>query len=97
MKENFRKFAKYSLRKLQKTQNFRLFYKHTSKPRIKLSRVLMKNTSGCGNFAKILKGFNENSIERLNFYLFWEIFLLEIEVSEIASFLSNDFSGSGGG
>ena len=75
MTENFRKLATYSLRKLQKMQCFRLFYKDTSKPYIKLSRVWMKNTTGWGNFAKILKSFNANSIENLNFYLFWGKFL----------------------
>ena len=87
----FSKICKIFLTKIAKNQYFRLFYKDTSKHCIKLSRVWMKNTTGWGNFAKILKSFNENSIERLNFYLFLEIFLLEIEVSEIASFFTTNF------
>ena len=37
--ENFRKFAKYSIRKLQKMEYFRLFNKDTTKPCVRFSRV----------------------------------------------------------
>ena len=72
-------------------QYFRLCYKDTSKPCIKLSRVWTKNTTGWGNFEKILKSFNENSIEKLNFYLFWEIFLLQRGIRNTIIFLQQFF------
>ena len=52
-----------------------------------------------GNFEKILKIFDENSIEKLNFYfiLFFENLLLKIEPSEITPVFYNIFSVSGGG
>ena len=40
------------------------------KPSVKSSRVWIKNTIGWGNFEKILRFFDENSVEKLNFYLF---------------------------
>ena len=70
----FSKICKILLKKIAKTLYFRLFYKDTSNPCIKPSRVWMINTTGWGNFAKILK-FNANSIENLNFYLFFGKFL----------------------
>ena len=58
-----------------------------------------------GNFEKILKIFDENSIEKLNFYfilflffiLFFENLLLKIEPSEITPVFYNNFFGFGGG
>ena len=70
MSENFRNFAKKSLRKLQKMKYFRLFCKEFSKPRVKFSRVWTKTTIGWGNFEKILKMFDENSIYKFKFYQF---------------------------
>ena len=55
---------------MQKLVYFRLFCKEITKPRVKFSRVWTKNTNGWENFEKILKGFNKDSIEKLNFYLF---------------------------
>ena len=43
-----------------------------------------------GNFEKILKFFDKNSLEKLNFYLFLEKLLLKIEPSEITSFFYNN-------
>ena len=42
---------------------------------IKFSRVWTKNTICWGNFEKILKLFDENSIEKLNLYLFFGKFV----------------------
>ena len=53
-----------------------------------------------GNFEKILKFFDENSIEKLNFlfFIFFENLLLKIELSEITPFFyDNFFSVSAGG
>ena len=51
-----------------------------------------------GNFEKILKFFDENSIEKLNFlfFYFFENLLLKIELSEITPFFYNNFFGFGG-
>ena len=95
--ENFRKFAKNSLRKLQRMQYFCLLCTKISKLCVKFSCIWTKNTIGCGNFEKILKFFGENSIENLNFCLFLEKLLLKIEPSEITSFFYNNFSRFGGG
>ena len=50
-----------------------------------------------GNFEKILKTFDKNSIEKLNFERVLEKLLLKIEPSEITPFFYNNFSISGGG
>ena len=92
----FENLQKNSLRKLQKMKHFRLFCKKISKPCVKFSRVWTKNTIRWGNFEKILKIFDENSIEKLNFYLFWEYLLLKIKPSEITSFFYNNFFPVGG-
>ena len=47
-----------------------ILQKNISKPCVTFSLVWTKNTVGWGNFEKILKIFDENSIEKLNFYLF---------------------------
>ena len=54
-----------------------------------------------GNFEKILKFFDENSIEKLNFllflfYYFFKNSLLKIELSEITPFFYNIFFCFGG-
>ena len=54
---------------MQKLLYFRLFCKEITKPCVKFSRVWTKNTICWVNFEKILKLFDENSIEKLNFYL----------------------------
>ena len=47
------------------------------------------------NFEKILKFFDENSLEKLNFlffiFIFFENWLLKIELSEIPPFFYNNF------
>ena len=54
-----------------------------------------------GNFEKILKFFDENSIEKLNFLFFFIFFfenlLLKIELSEITPFFYINFFGFGVG
>ena len=56
-----------------------------------------------GNFEKILKFFDENSIEKLNslfffyFLFFFENLFQKIELSEITPFFYNNFFGFGGG
>ena len=82
---------------MQKLLYFRLFCKEITKPCVKFSRVWTKNTICWENFEKILKLFDENSIEKLNLYLFFGEFVAKKETSEITSFFYNNFSGSGGG
>ena len=48
-----------------------------------------------GNFEKISKILDENSIERFNFIFIFENLLLKIEPSEITPFFYNNFSVSG--
>ena len=55
---------------MQKLLYFPLFCKEITKPCVKFSRVWTKNTIGWVNIEKILKVFDENSIEKLNFSLF---------------------------
>ena len=52
-----------------------------------------------GNFEKILKIFNENSIVKFNLYFIFilENLLLKIEPSEITPFFTKKFSVSGWG
>ena len=68
--ENVRKFARNSWRKLQKMLYLRIFCKEISKPCVKFSRVWTKNTIVLGNSEKISKIFDENSMQKLHFYLF---------------------------
>ena len=49
---------------------FSLFFKKISKLCVKFLSVWTKNTIGLEIFEKILKIFDENSIEKFNFYLF---------------------------
>ena len=62
----FENLQKKSLRKLQKCSILPYFAKN-AKLCIKFSRVWTKNTIGWGNFEKILKISDENSIEKYNF------------------------------
>ena len=59
---------------------------------------LGEKSKSLGNFEKILKFFDENSIEKLNFlfFIFFENLLLKIELSEITPFFYNNFFGFGG-
>ena len=60
-----------------------------------------RKTQIVGKFEKILKIFDENAIEKLNFYFIiifiLENLLLKIEPSEITPFFYSNFSVSGGG
>ena len=49
---------------------FSLFFKNISKLSVIFLRVWTKKTIGWENFEKVLKVFDENSIEKLNFYQF---------------------------
>ena len=66
-------------------QYFRLFYKDTSKRALN-SHAFGRKTQLVG---EILRDFNENSIEKLNFYLFLWNSVARIERSEIRSFFYN--------
>ena len=78
-----------------------IFFKKFNKPCINFSRVWTKYKL-LEIFEKFLKFFDENSIEKLSFFLFFIIYFLEnlllkIEPSEITPFFYNNFSVSGGG
>ena len=68
--ENFRKFAKKFLKKIAKRGVFSPILQRNFKTLRKIFARLTKNTIDWGNFEKTLKFFDENSIEKLNFYLF---------------------------
>ena len=77
---------------------FRLFCKEISRPCVKFSRVWTKNTTVWGKFQKILKFFDENSMEKLNFYLFLGKFVAKNRnFGNNIIFLQQFFSGSGWG
>ena len=77
---------------------FPLFCKIISKPCVKFSRVWTKITMDLGKFEKILKIFDENSMEKLNFFIyFWENMWIKIETSEITSFFYKNFCRFGCG
>ena len=64
-------------------------------------RVFGRKTQFVGNFEQILKIFDENSMEKWNFYFIFifiqDNLLLKIEPSEITPFFFNNFFGFGGG
>ena len=62
-----RRIFKKFLRKLLKMHYFSIFFKKFSKPCVNFSHVWTKNT-WLGNFEKIVKIFDENSMENLNFF-----------------------------
>ena len=77
-------------------QYFHLFCKKISKPCVKFSRSLTKNTIGWGNFKNILKVFDENSIENLKFNLFLGKPLAKTRAFGNNIIFYNNFSGWGG-
>ena len=66
-----RKFSKNFLRKLQKMHHFSIFFKKFNKPCVNFFARLDEKRILLGNFEKILKIFDENSIEKLNFYFYF--------------------------
>ena len=81
-------------------QYFSIFFKTFNKPLLIFCAFGQKRKL-FGNFETILKIFDENSMEKLNFYFIF-IFILEtllqkIEPSEITPFFYNNFFGFGGG
>ena len=94
--ETLRKFWKNFLRKLLKMHHFSIFFKKFNKLCVNYSRFWTKHA--LGNFENI---FDENSIEKLNFYIIFifilENLLLKIEPSEITPLSATFFSVSGGG
>ena len=63
------KFCKKSLEKLQNMHYFSLFFQKFSKVCVKRLRVWTKRTLGCDIFEKNF--FDENPIEKFNFFLFF--------------------------
>ena len=77
---------------------FRLFCKKISKPCVKFSRVWTINTIVWGEFEKILKTFDDNSMEKLNFYLFLgKVVAKNRNVGNNIIFLQHFFRLGGGG
>ena len=89
-RRNFLKFAKNSLRKLLNMHYFSLFFKKFQNYALHFC-AFGRKTQFVGKFEKILKIFDENSIEKLHFYLFLGKLLLKIEPSEITSVFYNNF------
>ena len=82
---------------MQKLLYFRLFCKEITKPCVKFSGVWTINTICWGNFEKTLKLFDENSIVKLNLYLFFGKFVAKNRnFGNNIIFLQQFFSGSGG-
>ena len=54
---------------------FSIFSKTFNKPCVNFLRVWTKKPKLLGNFEKILKFFDENSIEKLNFFIFYFYFI----------------------
>ena len=79
--ENLRKLSKNFLRKLLKMHYLRKYFKKINKPYVNFSGVWAKNKL-FGNVEKILKISDENSIEKLHFYVFLENILRTIEPRE---------------
>ena len=102
--EILRKFSnvfKNFIEKLAKMHRFCIFFDIFSKACVEFFACLCEKRKFLRNFENILKFFDENSIEKLNFYfifiLFFENLLLKIKLSEIRPFFYNNFFGLGGG
>ena len=70
--EILRKFSNIFLKEIAKRELFGIFFKRFNNPCVYFSRVWTKNANCC----EILTKFDENSIEKLNFFLiiiFWRI------------------------
>ena len=67
---NFRKFSKVFLSKLRKCIILPSFSKNLT-----IHALIFRKRKLLGNFEKILKDFDENSMGKLNFYLFLESFI----------------------
>ena len=91
--DKFSEIFKRCISKILKNPLFSIFFEKCNKPCVTFSRVW----ENCRETEKILVIFDENSIQKFNFYLFLERLLLKIETSEINSIFYNNFSGSGGG
>ena len=88
--EHFWKIEKNLLRKLRKMHYFCIFLKEFNKSCVTILCVWTKNP----NFWEILKVFDENSVEKWNFYfyVYFGKFVTKIEPSEITpSYYSNLF------
>ena len=90
---NFEKMLKIFLKKIAKNSLFQHIFQKINKACVNFSRVWTK----IANCQEILKIFDENSIEKWNFYFILENLLLKIETSEITPFFYKKFSVSGGG
>ena len=77
---------------------FSIVFTNFKKPCVNFVCSFGRNRKLLGNFEKILKIFDENSMEKLNFFIFiFENLLLKIEPLEITPFYYNNFFGFGGG
>ena len=93
-----RNFSKIFIRILLKMHYFCIFFQRNLTNHSLFFCAFGQKTQR-KKFEKSLKIFDENSNEKLNFYLslFFEYLLLKIEPSKITSFLQQFFSVSGGG
>ena len=80
------------------THYFSLFFIKISKLCVKFLRVWTKNTTGWESYEKILEIVDENSIEKLNFYLFMgKLVAKNRAFGNNIIFLQQFFPGSWGG
>ena len=89
---NFRKFSKNFFRKLLKMHYFSIFLKKFSKPCVNFSRVRTKNTNG----QDILKFFDKNSMEKVNFFTIFRKFVTKRAFGNNIIFSTTIFPVSGG-
>ena len=96
--ENFRKFSKIFFRKLLKCIIFACYSINLANHAL-IFRGFDEKRKLLGNFENILKFFDENSIEKFNFYFIFifENLWLKIEPSEITPFLQQFFRFPEGG
>ena len=93
--ENFPRFWKFFFRKLQEMHYFSIFFKQVNKLCVHFLRVWTKNT----NYWEILKFFDKNSLENLNFlfFIFFRKFVTKNRAFGNNTIFYNKFFGFGGG
>ena len=99
--EILRKFSKIVKEFLKKIAQFLAYFSKNLTNHALIFCAFGRKTHMLGNSEKILKVFDETSIEKLNIYFICicslENLLLKIEPSEITPFFCNNFFGFGGG
>ena len=75
-----------------------IFFKRFNKPCVNFSRIFDEKRKALGNFEKIVKIFDENAIEKLNFFIFIRKFVTKNRAfGNNTIFLQQFFRFRGGG